>query len=101
MIRKATFDDVELIEDMYNEHFKHEIEHGAFTIFKKGVYPTREDAAKAVNAGTLYVCEQNSNIAGSIIVDSVQPAKYAEIVWGYSFTNDVMYCFFSGCLLNK
>lgn len=30
MIRKATFDDLGLIEDTYNEHFKYEIEHGAF-----------------------------------------------------------------------
>ena len=44
MIRKATFDDIELIEDTYNEHFKHEIEHEAFTVFKKGIYPTRKDA---------------------------------------------------------
>ena len=46
MIRKATFDDIELIEDTYNEHFKHELEHGAFTVFKKGIYPTRRDAEK-------------------------------------------------------
>ena len=55
MIRKANFDDIELIEDTYNEHFKHEKEHGAFTIFKKGVYPTPKDAKKAINLGTLYV----------------------------------------------
>ena len=47
MIRKATFDDIELIEDTYNEHFKHEMKHGAFTIFKKGIYPARKDAERA------------------------------------------------------
>lgn len=35
MIRKATFNDIEQIEDTYNEHFKHEIEYGAFTVFKR------------------------------------------------------------------
>ena len=73
MIRKATFDDIELIEDTYNEHFKHEMEHGAFTIFKKGIYPTRKDAEKAVDVGTLYVYEENNNIVGSIIVDTYHP----------------------------
>ena len=75
MIRKATFDDIELIEDTYNEHFKHEKKHGAFTVFKKGIYPTRKDAEKAINVGTLYVYEENNGIAGSMIVDKVQPAE--------------------------
>lgn len=88
MIRKATLNDIELIEDTYNEHFKHEIEHGAFTVFKKGIYPTRKDAEKAVNTGTLYVYEDNNNIAGSIIVNKVQPTEYAEIVWGKTLRSD-------------
>ena len=88
MIRKATFDDIELIEDTYNEHFKHEIEHGAFTIFKKGIYPTRKDAEKAVDVGTLYVYEENNSIAGSIIVDKVQPTEYTKIIWEQTFTNN-------------
>ena len=88
MIRKATFDDIGLIEDTYNEHFKYEIEHGAFTVFKKGIYPTRNDAEKAVNIGTLYVYEENNNIAGSIIVDKIPPKEYTEIVWKHNFRND-------------
>ncbi|MBD5511656.1 MAG: GNAT family N-acetyltransferase [Lachnospiraceae bacterium] len=88
MIRKATFDDIELIEDTYNEHFKHEMKHGAFTIFKKGIYPTRKDAEKAVDVGTLYVYEENNSIAGSMIVDKVQPAEYTKITWGQTFAND-------------
>ncbi len=61
MIRKATFNDIDLIEDTYNEHFKYEIKHGAFTVFKKGIYPTRKDAEKAIDVGTLYVYEENSS----------------------------------------
>ena len=88
MIRKATFDDIELIEDTYNEHFKHEMKHGAFTVFKKGIYPTRKDAEKAINVGTLYVYEENNGIAGSMIVDKVQPAEYTKIIWEQTFAND-------------
>lgn len=88
MIRKATFNDIEQIEDTYNEHFKHEIEYGAFTVFKKGVYPTKKDAEKAINAGTLYVYEVDGNIAGSIIIDKLQPTEYAGIVWGQTLTDD-------------
>ena len=88
MIRKATFDDIEFIEDTYNEHFKYEMEHKAFTIFKKGIYPTRKDIEKAVTVGTLYVYEENNNIAGSIIIDNVQPEEYTRITWGQTLTSD-------------
>lgn len=88
MIRKANFNDIEFIEDTYNEHFAHEIECGAYTVFKKGVYPTGKDAEKAINDGTLYVYEENQNIAGSIIIDSVQPREYAEIAWGKALKGD-------------
>lgn len=88
MIRKATLDDIELIDDTYNEHFKHEIEHGAFTVFKKGIYPTRKDAEKAIHNGTLYVYEESNNIAGSIIVDKVQPTEYKGIVWSQALRSE-------------
>ncbi len=79
MIRKATFNDIEQIEDIYNEHFKHEIEYKAFTVFKKGIYPTRKDAERAISVGALYVYEKAGSIAGSIIIDNVQPTEYAEL----------------------
>lgn len=88
MIRKATFDDIELIEDTYNEHFMYEIEHGAFTVFQKGIYPTKKDAEKAIDDGTLYVYEENHNILGSIIVNRIQPREYKRIVWNKSVKSD-------------
>ena len=88
MIRKATFNDVEFIEDTYDEHFKHELEYGAFTVFQRGVYPTRKDAERAISTETLYVYEVSGNIAGSIIIDKIQPSKYAEIVWAHPFSSD-------------
>lgn len=82
MIRKAVFNDLELIEETYDEHFRYEAENGAFTVFRKGVYPTGKDAGKALNDGTLYVYEEGDNIAGSIIVDKTQPIEYKNVVWG-------------------
>lgn len=46
MIRQATFNDLELIEDTYNEHFSHEIEHGAFTVFKKVYFQLKRTQKK-------------------------------------------------------
>ena len=84
MIRKANLSDLDKIEDTYEEHFSYEKEHGAVTVFRKGVYPTRQDAEKAINAGTMYVYEENREIAGSIIVDGKQPEEYQKIAWGCS-----------------
>ena len=53
MIRKATFNDIEQVEDIYNEHFKHKIEYKTFTVFKKGIYPTRKDTEKAISVGCM------------------------------------------------
>ena len=36
MIRKAILKDVNSIEDTYNEHFQYELNHTAFTVFRKG-----------------------------------------------------------------
>ena len=66
MVRKAISSDVEWIEAMYNEHFAYENEHGAFTVFKKGIYPTKKDAEDALCAGALYVYEEEGSIAGSL-----------------------------------
>lgn len=88
MIRRAVFNDVEFIEDTYNEHFQYEKEQKAFTIFKKGVYPTETDAKKAIRTGTLYVYEENGSIAGSIIVDNIQPEEYAKIAWEQVLTDE-------------
>lgn len=88
MIRKAAFNDANLIEDTYNEHFAYEMEHGAFTVFKKGIYPTVKDAKKAIGEGTLYVYEENNKIAGSIIADREQPEEYKGISWGKPLGRD-------------
>ncbi len=88
MIRKANLDDLEGIEETYNEHFNYEIEHRAFTVFKKGVYPTRNHARKAIEAGTLYVYEKDNDIAGSLILDQVQPPEYQSAAWKHPFTVD-------------
>ena len=66
MIRKAILKDVNSIEDTYNEHFQYELNHTAFTVFKKGVYPTKDDAERAIYAGALFVYEENGTIVGEV-----------------------------------
>ncbi len=88
MIRRATDRDLDAVERAYDEHFRHEEIHGAFTVFKKGVYPTRRDAQSALDSGTLYVYEEDGDLLGSIIVDAVQPEEYRDITWGEPLCED-------------
>ena len=81
MIRQAVWPDLDSIEAGYREHFLYEKEHGAFTVFREGVYPTRKDAEKALKKNSLYIYEENGNTAGSMILDGEQPEEYKEINW--------------------
>lgn len=81
MIRQAVASDLDGIEETYQEHFIHEREHGAYTVFQEGVYPTRKDAEKALRDGTLYVYVENGVVLGSIILNDRQPEEYKKIDW--------------------
>ncbi len=81
MIRQASESDLDFIEEGYQEHFLYEKEHGAYTVFKEGIYPTRKDAEEALKQGSLFVCEENGAICGSIIIDRKQPDEYRKIDW--------------------
>lgn len=81
MIRPAVITDLDSIEDGYCEHFAHEREHVAYTVFREGVYPTRKDAEKALQNGTLFVYEENGIVLGSVILDWNQPEEYKNIHW--------------------
>lgn len=81
MIRQALVSDLDMIESGYREHFEHEKLHGAYTVFKEGVYPTRKDAEAALQENALYVYEENGVVLGSMIFGEKQPEEYKEIDW--------------------
>lgn len=83
MVRQATAADLDQIADAYEEHFAFEETHPAqaFTVFKRGVYPTRRDAEKALADGGLTVYEEDGRILASVITSGQQPPEYANVVW--------------------
>ncbi len=88
MIREATLEDLDAIESGYFAHFAHEKEHGAYTVFKEGVYPTRNVAERAMEDGSLFVFEENNTVVGSIIFNQEQPDEYNKICWLCNATPD-------------
>lgn len=91
MIRKATLQDINQVEKSYIELLLHEKEHGAYTVWQLGVYPTRETAEKSYAEGTLYVMEQDGEICASMIGNQVQPKEYSGIKWKYQAQPDEIF----------
>ena len=88
MIRKAVSQDIDQIESSYTELLLYEKEHGAYTVWQSGVYPTRSTAEKALFEDTLYVMEQDGEICASIIANRVQPEEYEGVCWKYQVEPD-------------
>lgn len=83
MIREALSADIKSVENIYNELLKYESEHGAFTAWQSGVYPTGKTAENALSAGSLYVLDDSDEICASIILNQIQPEEYVKIKWNY------------------
>ena len=82
IFRKATEADLDAVEAGYTELLTHEREHGAWTAWKLGVYPTRATARTALEAGELYVLElEDGSLPVSVILGRTQPEEYASIPW--------------------
>ncbi|RHO21788.1 GNAT family N-acetyltransferase [Amedibacterium intestinale] len=87
MIRVAAFSDLNRVEDSHKKHFTYERKNGAFTVFKEGVYPTRQDAETALRNDELYICEIENEYIGIIIFSRKQPIDYESINWKYQTDN--------------
>ena len=83
MIRKATPEDINAIEALYNEHFTHEEATKSWSNWQRGLYPTRATSEKTVALGTMYVLEENGTICASMILNDLQGNFYREIPWQY------------------
>ena len=81
MIRAATAADLDAIVSGYQAHFAHEREHGAYTVFQEGVYPTRAHAEAALQAQGLYVYTSENQVLASFILHAAQPTEYQHINW--------------------
>lgn len=81
MIRLAKQTDIDEVERIFDEILD-DGQSAAFTNWLKGGYPTRADAQKALDAGTLYIGEdETGRIYGSVNLNHIQPPEYAKIPW--------------------
>ena len=81
MIRKGTLEDLDAVERIFTSVQEYEENHEAYTVYKRGVYPTRGQTEEAINAGTLYVLEEDGDIPGYIVINQDQFEEYYEVDW--------------------
>lgn len=82
MIRKAIEADLPSVARIYEEILDQEEETGVTcTNWQRGKYPTQEHARQALEAGTLFVMEENGDLFGCVNLNGVQLPEYAAIPW--------------------
>lgn len=81
MIRKATINDLDNIEAIYNKVLDQEEEGKASIGWTRGIYPTRQTAKDALMRDDLFVCEEDGDILATAIINTHQLDIYAKGDW--------------------
>ena len=82
-IRKAVQADIPQVAAIYDRILTEEEQGRAVVGWIRGVYPTERTARDALEAGTLFVLEQEGKIAAAAKIDRNQVPEYANAPWRY------------------
>lgn len=82
-IRKAIMEDIPQITAIYDRILTEEEAGRAAVGWIRGVYPTEQTALDSLNAGTLFVLEQDGVVAAAAKIDQNQVPEYADAPWKY------------------
>ncbi|MGL6105006.1 MAG: GNAT family N-acetyltransferase [Romboutsia sp.] len=81
IIRLGIEDDIDKLEELYdelNDHLENSINYPGW---KRGIYPIREDAVNGIKESALYVASINDRIVGSIILSHKPEPAYSDVIW--------------------
>lgn len=84
MIRKATPADVAAIAQTYTRLLTHEQQNGRNSNWRLDIYPTAQSAEQAVQAGEMYILEQDGQLVASMVLNNNQAAEYQQMPWQYA-----------------
>lgn len=80
-VRKGTGEDVEAVSALYDELNDYLESHVNYPLWRKGIYPAREDALQGIEEGALFVAEERGRIAGTFILRHRPEEGYALADW--------------------
>lgn len=81
--RKAEKRDLEAVGQIYENIFAAQENGGSYVGWVRGVYPTGQTAADALERDDLFVQEAAGRIVGAAIINRVQVDVYADVAWQY------------------
>lgn len=88
MVRKATSRDIDAIAGIYERIHEAEAAGRLSTGWLKGVYPTEATARAALDAGDLFVLEDDGRVAAAARINRIQVPDYALVDWKYPARDD-------------
>lgn len=80
-IELARATDVNEIEALYGAVVDDLLANVNYPGWKKGIYPTRDEAIFGIEKKELYVMRQNDQIVGSIVINHIQEENYQLAAW--------------------
>ena len=84
MIRPACSADLPAIAQIYEEILDQEDQRPvSYTNWQRGKYPTLDTARTALEAGTLFVGEENDTIFAAVNLNGIQLPEYDRIPWQF------------------
>lgn len=94
-IRKGTVQDIEEISDLYDAVNDYLEKHINYPGWRKGIYPTREDAVRGIDEGCLYVAVNEHKIAGSLILRHDPEKAYYTASWKRDIPYDKVFVIYT------
>ena len=87
MFRKAAIEDLDRIEEIYNQIHSEEEAGRISANWKREVYPTKKTAIEAVLLGDMFVECDNGIIVACARINKCQLAEYSQVDWKYKADN--------------
>lgn len=94
-IRLGTIDDVEAVVKLYDSINDYLFEHVNYPGWRKGIYPSKEDAVKGINEGSLYLVFLESKLVGSFILRNKSEKAYEKAIWQKKLEDKEIYVIYT------
>ncbi len=79
----GTINDIDELEQLYNDVNDYFVSNINYPGWIKGVYPIRQTAIDGINSKHLFVAKYNEKIVGSIILNHKPEMGYSGVTWEY------------------
>jgi Acetyltransferases len=81
IIELGTSNDIDELEQLYNDLNDHLANGTNYPGWIKGIYPIRQNAVDGISKSNLYVARMNGQIVGSIILNHEPEPTYDKVKW--------------------